>query len=127
VGVRRRGVAALLQRHGQQPGRLVHDEERAVLVQDLERAGRLDAAPAGAARPIHPHADGVAGAQRASAVGRRGFLVVDEDLALRQRVEGTAAGAETVGRREELVEAEARRLSRHDPGVGHLRAIVDSR
>ena len=77
-----RRVAAVSQRDRQQAGRLVDDDQRIVLVDDLQLAGpcRPNGAAARAAGSIHPDADGVAGREARPGLGRSDFLLVDEHL-----------------------------------------------
>ena len=66
---RARVVAALQrQRHGEQAGRLVQHDQRFVFVDDRQVAvGAERRAALGAARPIHPQPDDVAGGRRRAA------------------------------------------------------------
>lgn len=100
-------VASSRQRHRQQAGRLVDDDQGGIFVDDLEPAVcRSPPAPAAAsaARPIHPDPDAVPGLQAPAGIGRRHLGVVQEDLAALERRRGTAARAELAGFREEPVE-----------------------
>ena len=84
--VHRRRVASALERDDEQPGRLVQDQQRVILVDDAEIARRPDGGtPLRRAGPVHPDADDVAGVEaRARGVGA-GLHAVDEHLAARDR------------------------------------------
>jgi hypothetical protein len=100
-------VASSRQRHRQQAGRLVDDDQGGIFVDDLEPAVcRSTPAPAaaGAARPIHPDTDAVPGLQAPAGIGRRHLGVVQEDLPALERSRGAAARAELAGFRKEPVE-----------------------
>ena len=100
-------VAAARERNSEQPCRLVeHDEHvvfehraQAVLVANLEPASRR-------ARPIHPETNAVARGQAASGIHRRRIGVVDDDLAASDGFARAAAGPQTTGIGQELVEAD---------------------
>ena len=85
--LRDRRVGAVRERHRQQAWRLVNDDQRVVLVDDVWFAGpsRTKGAAARRARPIHPHPDEVAGRESPAGVAGPGFRFVDEDFSALQR------------------------------------------
>ena len=105
-----RRIALPRQRHGQESGRLVDNDQCVVFVNDLQLAGSAGAAPTlpGAARPIHPHPDTVASAEPASRIERRDLIVIDEDLAALERGQRAAARANAAVTGQQLVEPDAR-------------------
>jgi hypothetical protein len=101
----RRTAVSLRKRHTEQAGRLVHDEQLVVLVEDL-KAAELEgsrAAP-GTARPVHPDADDVSGSQPPRGFGRPHFYIVQEDLSPLERRCDALTRSEPFRGGEELVE-----------------------
>ena len=75
-----------LERHRQETGRLVHDDQVVVFEHDVEVADTTDARTClRAAGPVHPQADHVAGGEPASRVGQADLDRVDVDLASLER------------------------------------------
>ena len=98
-----------LERHRQETGRLVDDDEAVVFVDDVQVADDADAGTGfRAAGTVDPEADVVSLGQRPGRVAHQRFLAVDVDLAAFQRGRRLAAGAEPVRGGQELVEARAR-------------------
>jgi hypothetical protein len=122
--VDRQCLGAPLQRHGEQTRRLVHHDQRLVLVDDVQVADlRAGCRRPGTARPIHPDAHEIADGQPASGIRRSDFDAVEKYLASLERGEGAAARGEAIGRREKLVETKRRVCSGDAPVVARRRGV----
>src|SRR6266545_2507328 len=108
------------QRHRQKARGLVDDNQRGVFEQDFDVAGGLRSRPRRlrAARAVHPDPHAIAVLEPARRRIAPRFVVVDEDLAARQRRQGFRARSKPLRRREEFVEASARLLRLDRPFVG---------
>jgi hypothetical protein len=117
IVIGRSGVRLALQRHRQESRGLVHHHQRVVFVQDrnVARLHRGPRPPLRAAGPIHPHADDVAGAQQRARLAPGGLFLVDEDLALVERIDHAAARSQSLAGGEELIEPRPRSLGGNDP------------
>ena len=116
--------ATPLERDREQTSRLVQHHQRLVFEDDGEIAARERAgAPPGAARPVHPDADEVAGGQVGGGVGWRRFGAVEEHLAALERSDGAAARSQPIRSPKELVEPRTRAVRADCPvRVRHLSA-----
>jgi hypothetical protein len=109
--VHRRDAGIALERNRQQPRGLVHDQQPIVFVNDAEIAEGAGARPGGGgAGAVDPDADGVAGNEEARGIVGRRLVPVEVDLAPREGRRSFRAGSQPIGRREELVEPDARIL-----------------
>src|SRR5438093_7060641 len=119
----RRRLTAARQRHGQEPGRLVHDNQVVVFINDadLTRLARRWVALR-ASGTIHPHANPIAGVEASRRIADNRLVFVDEYLAPSDCLDRTRARTEPVGRREKFIQANARLARPHGPyGALHLR------
>ena len=104
------------QRHGEEPGRLVQHDDRFVLVDDRKVAiGAERRATLGAARPIHPQPDDVAGGHSRRGVGQGHLAIVDEHLAAFERGGRPRTRPGPIGGGQILVEAEPHLFAPHRP------------
>ena len=106
----RRRLVAARQRHRQQPGRLVDDDQRFVLVDDGQLAAVAAAAADACANcPADPsrRRTRIARFEPPGRIGGAGFLVVEEHLPAIERFGRATARAEPSFGGEELVEARA--------------------
>ncbi len=106
--VHRRHIRLALERHREEPRRLVDDDQIVVFVDNVELS-RATSARTGlrAARPIDPEADDVADDEPAGRVGETDLPRIDIDLAFCESRRGGRARAQPPRRGEILVEPQA--------------------
>jgi hypothetical protein len=108
VVVHRRGAALPLERDGEQAGGLVDDDERFVLINDIEIDRGQRSGSSSTAWPIHPQANDVTGSHWLRRVSGADLGPVEKDLAAFEGCQRTAARSEAVRRRQEFVQPRVR-------------------
>ena len=114
--VHRWRVAPAVQRHGEQPGRLVDDDEVIVFINDSQGPDSAgERRRSRAARPIHPDADRIAFRNAHGGLLGGHLGAVQEDLSALDRDCGTPARSEAIRAGQELVEPDTGGVAGHRP------------
>ena len=94
-------------RHGQQAGRLVHNDQIVVFIDDAQVAGTTGRRPSlRAAGAIHPNPDAVAGGEMRPSLRGGCLTLVEKHFPAADGVDGSSSRAETVRSRQKLVQTD---------------------